>query len=127
MTEASPHPGTLDDDLPGGVTVQAGQIQVSTVAEVISHDDVRIYEIDCHSKYFTAEVVSEFRTDADGPAWSYKLWLTGNDRTRNADKTTEAPTVLTFEVPAEESSRWQLMSDDTGRYSVRAVLFRQPE
>jgi hypothetical protein len=98
-------------------SVERGRVKINDIAVVVDHDDCRIFEIDCATKY--AEVLSDGESD-DG----FLVMLDTTERSQNADESKTGPTVVYFQVPAgTDLTRWRLLAECV-RYTAQIVLYR---
>lgn len=85
------------------------------VLMVVDHDDVKIFEIDMHTKY--CEVWTGSNT------CEITVFITKGERTLHHDTNAEFPTMITFSLPENEADDWTVLAE-TARYTTRIVLYR---
>lgn len=87
------------------------------VRRVIEHDDVKIFEIDMNTKY--CDVYTMISRDV------IDVVIVKNDDTLDGDPTTDANTIITFNLP-DVTHAWTAITTSRTRYTVRVVLYRYP-
>lgn len=94
-----------------------GQIRVSSVTQVINYDDVKVWEIDLHSKYPDVWISTSY--DSDGT--HYLVHLAVAKETIKVDTSKEGGTTFEFITPPGEN--WRVTAGG-GRYTVEVFAYR---
>lgn len=107
---------------PEGFTIEHGIVRLGAgVTEIIVGDDVRIYEVDCNTKYPQASLGSTINPDGE---W-FELLLFAGEETLRVNKDHDQPTKIKF-PPFPFNSHWQSLCDEQGRYTIRVAFYRRP-
>lgn len=105
-----------------GVSVEPGAIRISDVTCVIDHPNVRIWNIEMHTKY--AEFLAyDSATNDDG----VRIHLWAGDHAIKLDARYERNMPTTATLPVPNSGHWEVTGDTTARYSLRIVVYQLPE
>lgn len=97
------------------VTVTEGQIRIESVDVVIDEDDVKVFEIDCRSKYPRAHASSIGLGDDERLA----VILLADEHTLRAEAGDE--TVVTLPVRGDS---WTILVSSHGKYIIRVAVWR---
>lgn len=95
------------------IQIIENQILIDSISLLVDHDDVKIFNIDCKSKY--ADVLAT--TMGDGTA---SVLLEASNRTLYLG-TRKTPTEVV--VPCDTSENWSMMAE-CSRYTCLFVIFR---
>lgn len=100
------------------IEIREGAIRVNDIVQVIDLDDVKVYEVDLHSKY----------PGPIGYGWlddeTITVMLYADEQTLGVNEgVRDDPTDLKFELPGD-LDEWQVVAEGS-RYTVQIVFYRR--
>lgn len=99
-----------------GVVIKTGSILVNGIGMLVKHDDVALFEIDCHSKY--PDTMMGGCMDASQNLSIPVVYLDASKDTLKANEGVEVSTEIIF----EGFNGWDVYAVSSGRYSVQVTL-----
>ncbi len=105
------------------ITVQ-GTIRVSSIHQIKDYPDVKIWNIDCHSKYYEAIAIPGVRGIANGESqYYYHVALREHDDTLYKDEDADGWTEIRFPL---EGNGWNFTAE-SGKYDTLVIAWRYDE
>lgn len=99
--------------------IRDGQVVVNSVTLLTKKRDLRVWDIDCHSKYIS---LIGLDVPFDGDKGKPRVHLHATEETIKLDEAKEYP-FSTVELDMKKTKGWHF-TYETGRYNTRVIAYR---